>query len=128
MISFATSARAFKSLAARHRQETYGGIPANGTADGGLNNFSIADSSLASGARKFRAAFIRFANRREIEIHGFVVDCHGAVTIPDALGLAPTLDTVLTYLPTSEQFRVCELGRRDALSAEQRYALRRLET
>ncbi len=127
-MSFRASARRFKTLAARHRQQTYGGQPEDATADGNGNNFSIPDATQLSGVRAFRAAFARMANRRDIEQQGFLVDCHAAVTIPDSLGITPTLDTVLTYLPTGEEFKVCELGERNGLSVDQRFALRRLET
>jgi hypothetical protein len=123
----AAAIRSFAAQASAERAAIFGGIP-HETADGNGDNFSIPSTNAPGGLAKFRAGFVRMANRRDIEIHGFIVDCHGAVTIPDRLNLVLTLDSVLTYLPTGELFKVCELGKRTALSVEQRYALRRLES
>lgn len=120
-MDFADSARRFAQQGARHRQQVYGGQAIDGTADVQDNNCQVATGS-------FRAAFVKMTNRRDLEQQGFVVDCHAAVWIRDALGITLGLGDSIVYLPDAEQYHVCAIGQRRPNDVEQRYGLRRLET
>lgn len=119
-MDFGESAHRFAQQGARHRQLVYGGREEDGTADRQGNNCQVATGS-------FRAAWVTMTNRRDLEVHGFVVDCHAAVWIRDALGITLALGDAIVYLPDAETYHVCAIGQRRPSDVSQRYGLRRLE-
>lgn len=109
----AASLQAFAKKSALHRASAFAGR----TASDGAN--------VLIGTRRLTLAFVRYDQTREIVEQGYRYATEGTVLLPDCLTITVILGGELTYLPTSEVYRIDGIVEHPA-SAEKKLVLRRV--